>query len=316
MKRLRDYHVISPHQDHSWSCGPYSVRNAMLAKCKMKDIKADIDIERILEIWNKPKQGFLLPLINSVKQFEGKNINGIEMFNIMQGKEESIGKYVDHLVTPVIAISFGGRNRYKGKMAYTEMKGRTRKHIVCVIDEVDGDLKLSDSAYGDIAWIRKKDRSIIKDVVYFNCKGYIPQVMEPLKKKYRVSQFYGENPKMYKKYKMRGHNGIDYATPEGTPVYASFDGVTIVKDSGEKGYGLHIRIINKDYEAVYGHLRDVFVQDGETVRQGTSKLGDTGNSGFSTGPHLHYGIRNLDKGEIRDKDNGFFGYKDPLNYFG
>jgi len=310
MKRLRDYHEISPHQDHSWSCGLYSTRNAMLAKCKMKSIEADVDINKLIEVWDRPKQGFLLPLINSVKRFEGHDINGVEIFNVMQGKEESIDKYVEHLVTPVIAISFGGRNRYKGKMAYTEMKGRTRQHIVCVIDEVDGDLKLSDSAYGDISWIRKEDRSIIKDVVYFNCKPSL--VNRVLKKNFRISQYFGENPQIYKRFKMDGHNGLDFACPTGTPIYAGFDGIAKIKDDKDKGYGLHVRVIGNKTETVYAHLSKVFIQEGQMVRAGISKLGDSGNTGFSTGSHLHLGLRKVDGGRVLEYNNGYKGYINPL----
>lgn len=136
------------------------------------------------------------------------------------------------------------------------------------------------------------------------------------------TQGFGENPSMYKPFGMKGHNGDDYGVPIGTAVYAPMDGVIKVKDSKSEGYGLHIRIRNsyKKLECVLGHLSRVDVKDGDKVVQG-QKLGVSGNTGFSTGSHLHFGVRSLkysDKGiwswEVENYDNGYYGYWDIAPY--
>ncbi|MBI1418402.1 MAG: peptidoglycan DD-metalloendopeptidase family protein [Limimaricola sp.] len=88
----------------------------------------------------------------------------------------------------------------------------------------------------------------------------------------------------------RMHEGQDLAAPIGTPVYATADGV-VVYAGWESGYGRLIRI-RHDFgiETRYGHLNAIRVTVGQRVSQG-DRIGDMGNSGRSTGPHLHYEIR-------------------------
>ena len=138
----------------------------------------------------------------------------------------------------------------------------------------------------------------------------------------RISQKFGLNPQIYKRFGMKGHNGIDYGVPEGTPVFAGIDGTVRVKDSGDQGYGLHIKIRNGDKacELVLGHLSKVLVVDGQRVNVG-DKIALSGNTGFSTGPHVHEGYRLLKPGkkdlflwEVLNYNNGFKGYFDHLEF--
>jgi murein DD-endopeptidase MepM/ murein hydrolase activator NlpD len=85
-------------------------------------------------------------------------------------------------------------------------------------------------------------------------------------------------------------NAVDFGAPIGTPVLASAAGtVLIAKGSGYNGgYGNYIVINHSNgSQTLYGHLSQVSVSVGETVSQG-QKIGLSGNSGKSTGPHLHY----------------------------
>jgi murein DD-endopeptidase MepM/ murein hydrolase activator NlpD len=145
-----------------------------------------------------------------------------------------------------------------------------------------------------------------------------------MQKRPRISQHFGLNPQMYSQYGMKGHNGTDYAVPIGTPVFAPMDGEVKVIDSGVKGYGLHVKLRNpyKAAEMVLGHLSEAVIPDGHRVRTGEI-IGYSGNSGYSTGPHLHMGYRMLKVGkqegrvwewEVMDYSNGFFGYIDFLEY--
>lgn len=89
----------------------------------------------------------------------------------------------------------------------------------------------------------------------------------------------------------RMHQGIDFAAPSGTPIYAAADG-TIVSAKREGGYGLMVRIRhNGGLETRYAHMSR-FARNmvpGRPVRQGTV-LGAVGSTGLSTGPHLHYEV--------------------------
>ncbi|HVP66874.1 MAG TPA: M23 family metallopeptidase [Anaeromyxobacteraceae bacterium] len=89
---------------------------------------------------------------------------------------------------------------------------------------------------------------------------------------------------------VRAHQGVDYAAPEGTPVWAVGDGV--VTRSGSSGEcGLSVAVKHRGgFETVYCHLSAVSVAQGSHVAQ-KQVLGRVGHSGLATGPHLHYAVR-------------------------
>jgi hypothetical protein len=86
------------------------------------------------------------------------------------------------------------------------------------------------------------------------------------------------------------HAGLDVAARDGAPVLAPADGVvTFVGNRG--GYGNMIIVEHGNgYSTVYGHLSKFIVKAGERIKRGTN-LGAVGNTGRSTGPHLHYEVR-------------------------
>lgn len=140
----------------------------------------------------------------------------------------------------------------------------------------------------------------------------------PIDKIY-ITQSFGLNPSMYSKYGMKGHNGIDFRTrfldsPLGRrEVLAAKNGRVIeVGNEGKAGYGKFVRLQHyMDEQTVYGHMSRQDVKVGQIVKVG-QVLGLTGNTGASTGPHLHFGFRPWD---WRTKyNNGFKGYVDPAPF--
>jgi murein DD-endopeptidase MepM/ murein hydrolase activator NlpD len=92
----------------------------------------------------------------------------------------------------------------------------------------------------------------------------------------------------------RLHAGVDMAGPTGTPIYAPADGV-VTHAGWLSGYGRLIKIRHEfGVETRYGHLSALKVKVGDRVSRG-ERIGDMGNSGRSTGPHLHYEVRVGDK---------------------
>lgn len=86
------------------------------------------------------------------------------------------------------------------------------------------------------------------------------------------------------------HQGVDWAIAKGSAVVASSGGV-VTKAGWAKGYGYVVYIKHPDgKETRYGHLSKVLVSPGQSVKQG-EKIALSGNSGVSTGPHLHFEIR-------------------------
>lgn len=115
----------------------------------------------------------------------------------------------------------------------------------------------------------------------------------------RLTQAYGVASRLYKS---GVHNGIDIGTPIGTPVYAADDGVVAAVDNNDKSsyknyqYGKYILIKHgNNFETLYAHLSRQTVQVGASVKRG-DVIGYSGGApgmlgaGFSTGPHLHFGV--------------------------
>jgi len=89
----------------------------------------------------------------------------------------------------------------------------------------------------------------------------------------------------------RMHKGIDIAAKPGTPIKAAAAGEVIYSDNKQRGYGNLVILQHADDSVtVYAHNRRNLVDEGETVRQG-SVIAELGNTGRSTGPHLHFELR-------------------------
>jgi murein DD-endopeptidase MepM/ murein hydrolase activator NlpD len=86
------------------------------------------------------------------------------------------------------------------------------------------------------------------------------------------------------------HYGLDFAAPQGTPIYATADGTITTAGSTGNGYGNHV-VINHGYgyETLYGHMVRVKVHNGQSVKRG-EVIGWVGSTGKSTGPHCHYEV--------------------------
>lgn|GEM_PF-466724 len=111
----------------------------------------------------------------------------------------------------------------------------------------------------------------------------------PVKKGY-LSSHYGKRLHPVKKIRAM-HHGIDYAVYVGTPIYAPADGVVAVTRKSNKGSGNFLRISHSfGFTSSYSHLKAFKVSRGDYVKKG-DLIGLSGNTGLSTGSHLHYEIR-------------------------
>ena len=86
------------------------------------------------------------------------------------------------------------------------------------------------------------------------------------------------------------HTGIDYATPVGTDVHAIADG-TIVNANWGRSYGVQLVCAIDGGWIIYAHLSSTLVKPGDNVKAG-QVIAKSGNSGNSSGPHLHVELRN------------------------
>ena len=115
---------------------------------------------------------------------------------------------------------------------------------------------------------------------------HIPGI-QPLKTYKYVSGFGTRMHPIYKT--LRTHTGIDLVAPTGTKIYATGDGV-VTSAQFERGYGKAI-VINHgyQYQSMYAHCSEILVHQGQKVKRG-EVIGLVGNTGVSTGSHLHYEI--------------------------
>ncbi len=108
---------------------------------------------------------------------------------------------------------------------------------------------------------------------------------------------------------MKMHEGLDILTNVGSPVFAPGNG-KIVYVGPRGGYGLTVEVEHGfGYKTVFAHLSKALVKEGQTVKRG-DRIALTGNSGLSTGPHLHYEVHL--NGIPQDPINYFF---EDFNYF-
>jgi murein DD-endopeptidase MepM/ murein hydrolase activator NlpD len=132
-------------------------------------------------------------------------------------------------------------------------------------------------------------------------------VIKPFGGNFPITSPFGEriDPKSGVKKK---HNGVDFGCPEGTPIRAVLDGKISVagwecENDHDQGYGRRIWIEshykNEKLLIVYAHLSQINKWAGEFISQ-SGIIGLSGNSGKSTGPHLHLGCRIKDTNQFLD----------------
>jgi len=188
-------------------------------------------------------------------------------------------------------VGFGGVNRYKDLKSYdnSELLIKTNKSL----DKLKKRLVIQSKSLDKIKKLAENKEAMLKSIPAIQ-----PIQNNDLK---RISAGYGYRMHPILKYK-KFHKGIDFSAPEGTPVYATGNArVTKAKRVG--GYGKQVVLDHGfGYKTIYAHLNEIKVFKGQRVKRG-DVIGGLGNTGLSTGPHLHYEIH---------KDNKII---NPINYF-
>ena len=171
----------------------------------------------------------------------------------------------------------------------------------------DGDIVKRSEARLDVLKGRAADvesdfRAIIDRLQGGEC--VVPPMSNPLKdfSFAQTGASVGERINPFYKVKIM-HNGLDLIAPAGDPVHAAGDGVVTEVVKSRKGLGNVVTITHKGgYKTRYAHMKSIGVSEGMKVKRGEC-IGESGNSGRSSGPHLHY--------EVMYKD----AYVNPANYF-
>ncbi len=136
-----------------------------------------------------------------------------------------------------------------------------------------------------------------------NMATCIPAIapMYPDPRKYRYASSFGFRRDPFTGGPDR-HTGVDFSMKTGTNIYATGDGVVASVSYDFRGYGRSVVVDHGfGYKTRYAHMKSIAVVEGQEVKRG-AYLGESGNTGRSTGPHLHY--------EVMYRDN----YVNPMNF--
>lgn len=140
---------------------------------------------------------------------------------------------------------------------------------------------------------KQKPETYIKSAEEFTPDGdadpYTPNLVPLPESASRITSPFGTRMHPVLKREMK-HNGVDFGSPMNTKIYAAANGrVTVAQYS--KSFGNFIMIEHENgYVTVYAHLESMSVKPGDVVKKG-DEIALSGNTGRSTGPHLHYEIR-------------------------
>lgn len=155
------------------------------------------------------------------------------------------------------------------------------------IDYMDGIFKEEEAPENDLYETFKDDRTV----------NPFRNSVVPATAKIDVSEFamptmgYVTSPYGYRPRFRRMHKGIDLKVQIGDTIYAAFSGYVRLTNFERRGYGNYVIMSHNDgFETIYGHLHRFLVKPGQYVKVGTP-IGLGGNTGRSTGPHLHFETR-------------------------
>ena len=166
--------------------------------------------------------------------------------------------------------------------------------LVHTLNLLSSRVKVQDNSYKQIDELLKNKEKLL---------SHTPAI-QPVSNKdlNRIASGFGYRiDPVYKTVKM--HAGLDFAAPQGTPIYATADGTVSVAGNKGNGYGNHVIISHGyGYETLYGHMVKVKANSGQKVSRG-EVIGWVGSTGKSTGPHCHY--------EVHKKGNKI----DPVYFF-
>ena len=221
-----------------------------------------------------------------------------EALGVIQGiqqRDDNLYRVVlqaDPVADAVRKAGYGGTNRYEElmDMANSELVVNTTQKM----DMLNRQLYIQSKSFDEVVDLFKNHDEMLK------C---IPAI-QPVSNKNLKQTASGYGLRIDPIYKTtKFHSGMDFSANIGTPVYATGDG-RVIKVGWESGYGKIIKIDHGfGYVTWYAHLNNYKVRVGQRVVRG-EVIGEVGNTGKSTGPHLHYEVHV--KGKVVNPVNYYF----------
>lgn len=216
----------------------------------------------------------------------------------IQNRDDKVYRSVfdlDPIPPSVREAGFGGSEDY-----YHELYSRNTdfvKNTAMKLDELSKKARVQSVSLSDI-YQKAKNQSLLLE------RKPSIQPISPADRFWLTSTFgYRWDPFTKRR---RMHHGIDLAGPVGLNVYSTGAGMVEIAEHNRYGYGKEVIIDHGfGYKSVYAHLDEIHVKAGDTLKKG-ELIGKLGNTGRSTGPHLHYEIRK----DNRSVNPMYFFYED------
>lgn len=265
----------------------------------------------LFEVYQRDKEDFLVVFLRTNSLADGvSEIQSIVSLNgdLTVGVEE-LREFQNQLVLRTASV--------RGKQKETETEKRTLSYRQQIVQEEKREkqglltqTKNQEKTYQErIKELDAEQTEISKviDDIEAKLRETFDPTLLPVKRKgvlaYPVAdpyltQKYGRTADAMRLYKSKAHTGIDFRAAVGTPVYAADDGVVRAVDNNDTGtlrwqkyqYGKHILIDHSNsLSTLYAHLSRQVVSVGQNVKRG-ELIGYSGNTGYSTGPHMHFGV--------------------------
>ena len=214
------------------------------------------------------------------------------VLSTLQMRDDGIYRSIfgmNEIPSDVRNAGFGGVNRY------AHYSNGMLKNTAVRIDVLTKKAYIQSKSFDEIAHLSKRAGDMA------SCIPAIPPIT-PDTRIYRLSSRFGYRSDPFTG-RTRQHTGVDFALKPGNPVYATGDGVVLDVKFELFGYGNQVLIDHGfGYKTRYAHLKTIGVAEGMKIKRGEC-IGISGNSGRSSGPHLHY--------EVLYKDR----HVNPANYF-
>ena len=234
-----------------------------------------------------------------------KRLNNLEIvLNDLQQRDNLVYRVIfeaDPIPDETRKAGYGGVNRYKQFEGFEY--STVIKEVTKQTDRISKQMVVQSQSFDEI-WNMAKQR----DKMLASIPSIMPVKVTDLK---QMASGYGYRmDPVYKTTKF--HTGMDFSADQGKQVFVTGDGTVEYADADYSGYGIHIIVDHGfGYKTIYAHLSEKYVKAGQKLKRG-ELIGLVGNTGKSTGPHLHYEVRK--NGEPLNPINFYFNDITPEEY--
>ena len=247
---------------------------------------AAIMLIAFFNFFDSPKEKMLIREIdNMTLQYELMNEKLSQVSAVLdnvQDRDDNIYRVIfeaDPIPSSIRKAGIGGVNRYE------KLEGYNNSELIIStaqkLDQISKQLYIQSKSFDEVIEMATKKSDMLASIPAIQ-----PVTNKELK---RLSSGYGRRIDPYYK-KPKFHYGVDFSSPQGTPIYATGNGTVKKTKKSRRGFGNHIVIDHGyGYESLYAHMQKYTVRRGQKVKRG-DLIGYVGNSGKSTAPHLHYEV--------------------------